>query len=74
MDTFYPVVPWTHYLCAGLAGFFLSVALIAAWLLVRDIIVNRPKRLTLPVRNFGPERDHIRIIGPDNDTTSEESE
>ena len=66
-------VPWTHYLLAGLAGFFLSVALIAAWLLVRDIIVNRPKRLTLPVWNFGPERDHIRIIGPDNNEAREDT-
>ena len=66
METFYPAVPWTHYLCAGLAGFFLSVALIAAWFLVRDILTNRSNKITLPVHNFGPERDHIRIIGPDD--------
>ena len=66
MDTFYPVVPWTHYLCAGLAGFFLSVALIAAWFLVRDILTNRSNKITLPVYDFGPERDDIRIIGPDS--------
>ena len=73
METFYPVVPWTHYLCAGLAGFFLSVALIALWFLIRDIVVNRTDRITLPVHDVGPERDHIRIIGPDNNK-AEESE
>jgi len=63
---FYPVVPWTHYLMVGLAGMFLSIAIIAAWLLVRDILNSRSNKITLPVHNFGPERDHIRIIGPDD--------
>jgi len=66
-------VPWTHYLLAGLAGFFLSVAVIAAWFLVRDIIVNRTTRIALPVWNFGPERDHIRIIGPDDEAREDTS-
>tara|TARA_B100000929_G_scaffold153996_1_gene121839 strand:+ start:820 stop:1032 length:213 start_codon:yes stop_codon:yes gene_type:complete len=69
MDTFYPVVPWTHYLCAGLAGFFLSVALIALWFLVRDILTNRSNKITLPDWDFQPERDEIRIIGPDSKET-----
>ena len=57
------VVPWTHYLYAGLAGFFLSVAGYAAWLLIHDIVVSRrPQRITLPVWNFQSEEDHIRII------------
>ena len=55
-------VPWTPYLCAALAGFFLSVAGYAAWLLIHDIVDSRrPKRITLPVWDFQPERDNIRI-------------
>ena len=66
MDTFYPVVPWTHYLMVGLAGMFLSIAIIAAWLLVRDILASRSNKIIVPDWNFQPERYHIRIIGPDD--------
>ena len=60
---FHPVVPLTHYLLVGLAGMCLSIALIAAWLLVRDILTtNRPNKIVVPDWNFQPERDNIRII------------